>query len=118
MNCEPNDLAMVVRSTTNSPCVLHHLGRPVTVRERFDSSLGPAWRCGPTPEPCPVCGGTTFGFLDADLQALRESRHSPCDEPGWRAAVEAMDDMAALCDLARDSLPSVAPSNAPSQARP
>lgn len=94
LNCEPNDVAMVVRSSTGHPCVAFEIGRPLIVRSAFISPTGPAWFCDGLPAKCPHCGGTVAAYHDADLQPLRPITA----ETGWAGAVEEMDDMGRYCD--------------------
>lgn len=74
MNCEPGDIAMVVRNTTGIECVSHMVGTPIEVEILLPSAAGPAWTFKGPPLRCPTCGNCFIGFLDADLQPLRPGR--------------------------------------------
>lgn len=73
MNCRPNDLAMVVRSTSGLSCLTNVIGSPVRVtslRTRNAFGYGPAWDYG-APLRCPKCQRRIDFLLDTDLQPLR-----------------------------------------------
>jgi hypothetical protein len=82
MNCQPRDLAIVVRNVMGVGCTEHFIGRPVTVEHMVLTPLGPGWLCSGFPMSCPQCGFGVFGFLDADLQPLRGERKGDTTDRG------------------------------------
>lgn len=73
MNCQANDLALVVRNTANFPCVSNIIGSPVRLTRLYTIEMfgfGPAWEFAPALR-CPNCGGRILWLLDADLQPIR-----------------------------------------------
>jgi hypothetical protein len=71
MNCQANQLAVVVRNTAHDSCTENMIGTPVTTRQAVGSPWGPVWFCSGFSMRCPSCGCPVLGFLDADLQPMR-----------------------------------------------
>jgi hypothetical protein len=73
MNCKPNDLALIVRSTSGFRCISNVIGSPVQVSElrSVDTfGYGPSWFYRGALR-CPNCKRELAYLLDADLQPLR-----------------------------------------------
>lgn len=72
MNCEPKDMAIVVRDTYGLSCTGRMIGTPVTVDSSFTTEFfgRAAWRLR-TGVTCPGCGNVLLAMYDADLQPIR-----------------------------------------------
>jgi hypothetical protein len=83
MNCQPNDLAFIVRNTTGDGCVERLIGTPLTVESHFKTQVEnrDAWTMRGGFLRCPSCRGVFLAVLDADLQPMRGQR------PGQKVSV-------------------------------
>jgi len=91
MNCQPNDLAFVVRDTTESGCVANLIGTPVRVEQHFKAAESgrDAWLLRRNLK-CPCCGESLFALYDADLQPVRGLPASAASTRDARAPEEAV----------------------------
>ncbi len=84
MNCQPGDLALIVRNTYNTPCIARQLGHVIQVEMALPTVEGPiVWSVfGPT--LCAHCGGWRT-YPDADLKPLpkpeAEGEGGPVEAP-------------------------------------
>lgn len=119
---EPDKLCMVVRNTTDHPCVQAELGRSVTVVARvmvedwkpidigggirgFTIGLARGWTIK-KPFRCARCHGMRDTFLEADLQAIdgpEQRKDVPAEKPVW-VGVDIGADFDARTDFARRML--------------
>lgn len=89
MKCKPNDVAQIVRNTTDQVCRAGLIGGAfVKVETLFDHPWdGPSWTYSSEPLRCPFWGHicpTLRSVPDADLEPLPGAENmKPAEEPTW-----------------------------------
>lgn len=73
LNCEPGDIAYIVRNTSGTRCIGTLIGTPVEVEHVESHSFGAVWHYKGRTLRCRNCGGGIYGLLDADLQPMRRT---------------------------------------------
>lgn len=68
-NCQPGELAVVVRNTHKNPCTEAQIGMTIHLGSSAPFPFGILW-IESRPGRCVTCGGSRF-FFDADLQPIR-----------------------------------------------